>query len=317
MAKINTLNYQTVASWNGSKDLFVVEQPDGTKVATPAMVKQYVLGNSIDDIYSVMGQNGAKNLIPYPYTNAYRTTNGVTITEGSITGSCVFNGTSTGRADAQLGYQNSNALTLLPSVQYCLSIKTDGSFNGNLSVEAWNKETKTYAKNIARATPSSTGSDYKEVKFSVTQSDIDNNDIAVVIYGNSGNTYNNVTVYPMLRLASDTDVTYQPFAMTNRQLTEEKAKIMVKEINVKLSTSGHSAPIKSAAGLYYEALVNYTTLGVTKDKILSVEIINWDSITHSFNLYLGSNTISAMSDSANSIYYGSSSFVDLRVVYRG
>lgn len=43
MAKINTLNYQTVASWNGSQDLFVVEQSDGTKVATPAMVKQYVL----------------------------------------------------------------------------------------------------------------------------------------------------------------------------------------------------------------------------------------------------------------------------------
>ena len=42
MAKINTLNYQTVASWNGSQDLFVVEQPDGTKVATPAMVKQFM-----------------------------------------------------------------------------------------------------------------------------------------------------------------------------------------------------------------------------------------------------------------------------------
>ncbi len=42
MAKINTLNYQTVAAWNGSQDLFVVEQPDGTKVATPAMVKQFM-----------------------------------------------------------------------------------------------------------------------------------------------------------------------------------------------------------------------------------------------------------------------------------
>ena len=42
MAKINTLNYQTVASWNGSQDLFAVEQPDGTKVATPAMVKQFI-----------------------------------------------------------------------------------------------------------------------------------------------------------------------------------------------------------------------------------------------------------------------------------
>lgn len=42
MAKINTLNYQTVASWNGSQDLFIVEQLDGTKVATPAMVKQFI-----------------------------------------------------------------------------------------------------------------------------------------------------------------------------------------------------------------------------------------------------------------------------------
>lgn len=42
MAKINTLNYQTVASWNGSQDLFVVEQPDGTKVATPSMIKQFI-----------------------------------------------------------------------------------------------------------------------------------------------------------------------------------------------------------------------------------------------------------------------------------
>ena len=42
MPRISTDNYDTVASWNGSQDLFVVEQPDGTKVATPAMVKQFI-----------------------------------------------------------------------------------------------------------------------------------------------------------------------------------------------------------------------------------------------------------------------------------
>lgn len=42
MPKVNTFNYDTIASWNGSEDLFVVEQPDGTKVATPAMVKQFI-----------------------------------------------------------------------------------------------------------------------------------------------------------------------------------------------------------------------------------------------------------------------------------
>lgn len=42
MPRISIDNYDTVASWNGSQDLFVVEQPDGTKVATPAMVKQFI-----------------------------------------------------------------------------------------------------------------------------------------------------------------------------------------------------------------------------------------------------------------------------------
>jgi len=42
MPKVNTFNYDTIASWNGAQDLFVVEQPDGTKVATPAMVKQFI-----------------------------------------------------------------------------------------------------------------------------------------------------------------------------------------------------------------------------------------------------------------------------------
>lgn len=42
MPRISTDNYDTVASWNGSQDLFIVEQPDGTKVATPNMVKQFI-----------------------------------------------------------------------------------------------------------------------------------------------------------------------------------------------------------------------------------------------------------------------------------
>lgn len=42
MPKVNTFNYDTIVSWNGAQDLFVIEQPDGTKVATPAMVKQFI-----------------------------------------------------------------------------------------------------------------------------------------------------------------------------------------------------------------------------------------------------------------------------------
>lgn len=60
MAKINTLNYQTVASWNGSQDLFVVEQPDGTKVATPAMVKQFMEAGDFEATGEVKDGHGNK-----------------------------------------------------------------------------------------------------------------------------------------------------------------------------------------------------------------------------------------------------------------
>lgn len=58
MAKINTTNYQPVTAWNGTQDLFVVEQPDGTKVATPEQVKQYVL-NDMDEAPTAGSNNPA------------------------------------------------------------------------------------------------------------------------------------------------------------------------------------------------------------------------------------------------------------------
>ena len=43
----------------------------------------------------------------------------------------------------------------------------------------------------------------------------------VIIYINNGQTVSNLDFYPMIRLASDPDGTYEPYAMTNRQLTED------------------------------------------------------------------------------------------------
>ena len=60
MPRISTDNYDTVASWNGSQDLFVVEQPDGTKVATPEQVKQYVLGD-MDEVPTQNSDNPVKS----------------------------------------------------------------------------------------------------------------------------------------------------------------------------------------------------------------------------------------------------------------
>lgn len=58
MAKINTTNYQPVTAWNGTQDLFVVEQPDGTKVATPEQVKQYVEAGDFEATGEVKDRHG-------------------------------------------------------------------------------------------------------------------------------------------------------------------------------------------------------------------------------------------------------------------
>ena len=42
---------------------------------------------------------------------------------------------------------------------------------------------------------------------------------------NTGASFSNLTVYPMVRLASDTDSTYQPYAMTNVEITNDITKM--------------------------------------------------------------------------------------------
>ena len=58
MAKINTTNYQPVSAWNGTQDLLIVEQPDGTKVATPEQVKQYVEAGDFEATGEIIDGHG-------------------------------------------------------------------------------------------------------------------------------------------------------------------------------------------------------------------------------------------------------------------
>ena len=58
MPRISTDNYDTVAAWNGSQDLFVVEQPDGTKVATPAMVKHFIEAGDFEATGEIIDGHG-------------------------------------------------------------------------------------------------------------------------------------------------------------------------------------------------------------------------------------------------------------------
>lgn len=77
------------------------------------------------------------------------------------------------------------------------------------------------------------------------------------VYGRSyltvdtGTVLSNVKVYPMIRLASDTDPTYQPYAMTNKQLTDGKAeKSDLASISITGTTNSTGATINSRTFFY-------------------------------------------------------------------
>lgn len=247
MAKINTLNYQTVASWNGSQDLFVVEQPDGTKVATPEQIKQYVLNdmdevptqdsnkpvksggifNSEDDIWKANGMLGAKNLYNSQYS-VPRTNAGTTATLGDD-GHVIMNGT----ANADAAQFNRPGTSIKPikdlkvGDKLILSYKvisgtfTHGSSSRNTALYFNNKNNSAVDPIIFPLSLSAGDSDSKEIALTnecFTDGILDLKDIQ--IYMRSGDTFNNLELAIMLRLASDTDNTYQPYAKTNKQLTE-------------------------------------------------------------------------------------------------
>jgi hypothetical protein len=117
---------------------------------------------------------------------------------------------------------------------------------------------------------------------------------------------------------TQTGVTGATVAAQISQLNDEIANLIkYTDIIINASTSGHGTPTRSSAGAYYEPLATYAALGVTRDKILSINLIDWNGITKSFTPYLGSSTVSAMTDSESSIYAASGVCnVVMRVVYK-
>lgn len=233
MPRISTDNYDEVASWNGSQDLFVVEQSDGTKVATPAQVKQYVLGDmdevptqnsndtvksggvfsAVDDVYSVMGQMGAKNLIPYPYYRSsgyvHRSVTYTVDNNGKITA----NGTATG-GNSYFEMRNAayETFKLKPNTRYIISGCPSGGGDSTYLLSV--------SYNVGGGSSTTLASDFGNgAEFTTPQNANANYTILVKII--SGTATTNLLFEPMLRLASDTDNTYQPYAKTNKQLTDE------------------------------------------------------------------------------------------------
>lgn len=160
---------------------------------------------NIDGVYRANGILGAKNLLPN--TAITKTVNGITFTvnaDGTITA----NGTATG---------GNASLQIMPWGEKVIPegniIISDGgaSFSGASMHFAYKKGASGAATNIFLYSN-------HEASYTIDYSQADT--FYCGIYVNENVTLNNVVYKPMIRLASDTDSTYQSYSMTNKELTE-------------------------------------------------------------------------------------------------
>ena len=196
---------------NGKQDSLTFDNApteDSTNV-----VKSGGVYSAVGDVYKVMGENGAKNLLPN--NNTSKTINGITYTvndDGSVTA----NGTATANAEFIFIKDTDDVIefkNLIRDKTVTLSGCPSGGGGTTYTLRKWGQSTS--------GTYYDTGDG---VTFTADAESLDNNSWNFQIRVYNGVTVSNLTFYPMLRLASDTDDTYQPYAKTNQQLTEDKAE---------------------------------------------------------------------------------------------
>ena len=137
-----------------------------------------------------------KNLILYPYDNTSKTENGITWTDNGD-GSINVNGTAT--ADTEFVIHKGATHFNVDAGNY---IASSGVTINDIDFYIQGTNDNTYVKTIASNVKNGT---------SIT---IDYNgytDLNIRIKVTSGKTINNVTVYPMLRKATETDSTYEQY----------------------------------------------------------------------------------------------------------
>ena len=188
---------------------------------------QAEIDTAVKDVYSVMGQMGAKNLISYPYYETSHTDHGIVWTDNGD-GTVTANGTAEGANSVFIFHSRviSTPNTLIvPNGTYFLS----GCPSGDGTIPYY--MTPTITKNGSAVNYDRDIGNGTEIVIDGDDNYTDKAVLQIACAVRMGQTVSNLTFKPMLRLASDTDNTYQPYAMTNKQLTDQ-----VKEINTELDS---------------------------------------------------------------------------------
>lgn len=155
---------------------------------------------------ALQGVLGARNLNSLPYYESAKSESGITMTsddKGIVTAS--------GTASAVVAlYMHSDTIQtnklVLPKGDYTLSGCPVGGSQDTYCLRANFGGTQYY----------DVGSGVNFTLAADTQIEI-----AVIIKSGTALPVGGITIKPMIRIAEDTDETFQPYAMTNRQLTEE------------------------------------------------------------------------------------------------
>lgn len=170
---------------------------------------------------------GAKNLIPYPYDNSGRTDRGITFAVDDNGVISVTGNKTTGDliqyylvADISQGKNGYDVNFIKKGMSYKLSGCPAGGSASTYRLRL--------ILNYNKSSEGLTEKHYSDTGNGVVFTpDFDVNYARLMIdcYGDSGTTYGDLTFKPMLRLASIKDDTWQPYAKTNKQLTEDVKRL--------------------------------------------------------------------------------------------
>lgn len=212
-------------------------------------VKSNGIYDSEKDIYVAMGEIGAKNLISYPYHQNTKTEYGVTFTnngDGSVTVSTVNTGATAEATFICHNRLNTEANELrVKNGKYILS----GCPQGGSATTYLLTTNRTY-----NGSSEAMGNEYGSGKVITLNGDdygADGVNLGISIVVKSGTIITTpITFNPMLRLASDTDNTYQPYAKTNKQLTDDVALLDSEKANTDMVASDFDATASYTTGNY-------------------------------------------------------------------
>ena len=241
----NTSNWQPIVDITGIPA--IIDNCTSTSTTDALSANQgRVLEQQIEAGFNVLG---AKNLNSYPYYETTKTENGVTFTDNGD-GTITLNGTAS--ANTRFIIHDNFDLYLKNG-----SYKMNGTPTGAGNSCYWYIYYKDANNNAIEV--NDTG-DEKEFIIQGSYGDASGAHVNVYLVALNGKSFSNVTIKPMIRIAEDTDPTFVPFAMTNRQLTKALDKAIIYKQYV-FSVTGDDLYYKTI----YEnvAIQGYTLVGLT------------------------------------------------------